>query len=138
MTDKQRRGAPPPHEPKTVDETPTARARAKPKPYTPPTPVVDEEPDTLERRVERHQVEILKIWAWLGEDRRRLTDLESAKATPREGSDRPSETTLSLRPTRARIVLKNWRPTRALVVLVLGVLGFLLAAALALASLFRR
>lgn len=134
MNDKHRRG--PLHEPTTVDETPTARARAKP--YTPPTPVVDEEPDTLERRVERHQVEILKIWAWLAKDRERLTALEEAKPAPREGSDRPSETTLSLRPTRARIVLKNWRPTKALVVLVLGVLGFLLMAALALASLFRR
>jgi hypothetical protein len=135
VTDKtHRRGGPPLDEPKTLDESPTARARARP--YTPPTHVGDDEPDTTEGRVDRHQIEILKIWGWLEEHRKRLVALEDVPAR-QDGSDRPSKTMVSLRPTRARIQLENWRPTRALVVLVLGVLVLLLLAAIALASLFR-
>lgn len=127
-----RRTGPQSEEPKTLDDTPTARARTSR--YISPSHVGPEEPDTLEAQVERHKIEILKLWGFGADLRDRVTLLEDARAGV---SDRPSETSLSLRPTRARIVLKNWRPTKTLVVLVLGLFGLLLLGALALAALIR-
>ena len=125
VTDKTQRRGVHPEEPKTRDDTPGARARARA--YVPPSPVVPEEPDTPELRAERHEVEILKLWGFGAELRDRIVKLEER----REGSDRP---------TRLRIALKNWRPPGSLAVVVLLALLMLAAilAGIALASLFRR
>jgi hypothetical protein len=85
----------------------------------------------LEKEVDSIKAEVIVMWHRLRRVIDELADIraEAAERQSRDAIDRyrdelPSETQLSLRPTRVRLFLKNARPsTFVIFVLVLGVVA---------------
>lgn len=129
-----------PEEPTTKPETPTSLTHVRPRSVTRPRPIdpKSDPPQTVAEELADVKGHVMWLEGYVREQVRRIDGVKDqldehlqAHTLPRYRSELPSETSLSLHPTKWRVTLKNWKPSG-------WVLALLIVASVVLVWLLRR
>lgn len=84
------------------------------------------EDESIDAQCERLTLEVLKIWGGISDLIKRIDTLEKEADYGR--SELPSYTSLSFRPTGARMKLQNWKPSSAVLIFLIAAVAGVVAA----------